>query len=84
MASPSRVMIAALTGRIAFGLVLLLCSAAGLPSIAGISEVALTGAALIAVWVALGAATLHSAWRRGCLVNGLLGTAVADWFSCPG
>ena len=80
MGSPSRVVIAALTGTITFVLVLLLSVAAGLPLTAGLSVVALTGAALTPVWAARGAASLRSAWGRGCLVNGLLSAAVAVGF----
>jgi hypothetical protein len=71
-----RVAVGALIGSTAFCLTLLLVFIAGAPAIPGLLP-ALVGAGLIAYWAAGQAASLHSAWGRGCLANGVLSAAVA-------
>ncbi len=76
-ASDGRLVAAAVMGCLAFGLVLLLAAAAGIPVTAVLIVAGLAGAGLIALWLERRAASVRSAWGHGCLFNGLLSAAVA-------
>jgi hypothetical protein len=74
------IVVADVMGSIAFAFIVLLVAAAGLPITTGLLVAAAAEAGLIAVWMARSAASVRSGWGRGCLVNGLLSTAVAAGF----
>ncbi len=79
-ATDGRLVAAAVMGCLAFGSVLLLIAAASIPVIAGLVAAAVAGTGLIALWLERRAASVRSAWGRGCLANGLLSAAVAVSF----
>lgn len=72
----NRVLVAIVMGGLAFILLSLLLVPGELPVGAGLFALALMGVGLLVVWLTRHAASVRSAWGRGCFINGVLTIAL--------